>query len=72
MKLPATVYLPTGTTLTPAEVRKAVGGISRAGLQYWRDHHQFPNFYGQNSQAVYDTKELVGWITGHQVIVRWV
>lgn len=70
-KLPVIVYLPASATLTSGEVRKAVGDISRAGLQFWRDHHQFPRFYGRNNQTVYDTNQVAAWLTDHGCEIKW-
>lgn len=71
MKLPAIAYLPAKATLTPDEVRKAVGGLSRAGLMYRRKHCGFPSYYGRNNAAVYDTKQVAEWLTANGTDVRW-
>lgn len=71
LRLPDTVYLPTGVTLHPSEVRNACGGISRAGLLYWRSKHDFPTPYGSNNQSYYMADEVAAWLAQQGCEVCW-
>lgn len=71
LKLPDVVYLPTGVSLHPTEVRDACGGISRAGMMWWRKHHGFPAFYGTNNQSYYMAGQVAAWIRRQGAVVRW-
>lgn len=72
-KLPDTVYLPTGVTLKPAELREALGGVTRAAVHYWRRHHRFPRSYGTGGGACYlMASDVQEWLERRGVMVKWI
>ena len=72
INLPARADLPDAPWLTSAEVRAALGGVSRAVACQWRRNHGLPRSIRVGNDTHTSTSELVTWLTERGVLVRMV
>jgi len=70
--LPASATLPDVPALTSAQVRRALGGVSRAVVCLWRRNHNLPRAVRAGNDTLTDTRKLAAWLTERGVLVRMV
>lgn len=68
--LPVRADLPDVPALTSAQVRAALGGISRAVACQWRKNHDLPRAVRSGNDTLTDTGALAAWLTERGVLVR--
>lgn len=68
--LPACATLPDVPWLTSAEVRQALGGVSRAVVCLWRRNHNLPRAVRSGNDTHTSTTALAAWLRERGVLVR--
>lgn len=68
--LPASATLPDVTSLTSAQVREALGGVSKAVVHLWRKNHNLPRAARAGNDTLTDARALAAWLTERGVPVR--
>ena len=67
--LPASATLPDTPWLRSAEVRQALGGVSKAVVHLWRVRHNLPRGVRVGNDTRTDADELAAWLRERGVLV---
>jgi hypothetical protein len=72
INLPACADLPDVPALTSAQVRAALGGVSRAVACQWRRNHGLPRAVRVGNDTLTSTDSVAAWLRARGVLVRMV
>jgi len=69
-QLPATVILPSASTMTAADVRSALNA-SKQTISYYRSRHGFPAADYRGRRSIMRTADVAAFVTAHGSKVQW-